>query len=290
IVCDYDEALISRLERRRLVVRVDDPSRLNDAARFAQERNALHALWLRVDEPLSGLPFTMLEALHAVPLYLDVTAVGNFRTWRDQVDRLRRLNVLVMVPEDAPVSYRDLRILSSLLIPCGIRFGSPCPDWEALTDLLYYAAYGKVLHAPIQPFHFVLSGYERHQRTDFSGITFDDPSRYLHIDSRGCIALTRKELEQGAFIESDLEKLDAVGDLPAYQSRLESWRDFFLKQDGCAYCPGWRICLGAFAGTPGNRPGCQKFFAEFLEAAEYHLDLRTEATRTILRPWDACPA
>lgn len=286
IVCNYDESLLSRLKRRHIVVRVDDPFKALSAVKLVQEKNVLQALWLLIDAPFSHLPCKILEALANVPLYLDVAEIGNFREWRDQVDLLRKLKVRLMIPEEAPGSYRDLRILSSLLIPCGIRFGNCCPDWDALTDLMCYAAYGKIPHAPIQPFHFVLTCFERHMRVDFNSVYFEDPSRYLHVDNEGHIALTRMNLDRGWFIETDLENLDAIADLPAYQAHGEAWREVFLTKGRCAYCPAWRICLGTFDGVPGSHPSCESFFMEFLEAAEHHLTHRMEAAKTVRSLWD----
>ncbi len=99
--------------------------------------------------------------------------------------------------------------------------------------------------------------------------------------------MSRRDLEQGQFIEWDIEKLDAVADLPAYQSRREAWRETFLKKDECSFCPAWRICLGKFGSIPGSRPACEKFFMECLDAAEHHLSLRMKSTKVIRSPWNA---
>jgi hypothetical protein len=77
--------------------------------------------------------------------------------------------------------------------------------------------------------------------------------------------------------------LDEVKENPEYHNRLEAWRDFFLKSNGCAYCAGWRICLGKFAGKENRTSGCKKFFIELLEAADYYQDQRER--NAVSSPW-----
>jgi hypothetical protein len=173
-----------------------------------------------------------------------------------------------MLPQDVPAAYRDLRILSSLLIPCGIVLREARPDWESLRELLSYAVYSQVPHAPIEPFHFVISNHASCKKIDFNSIYFDDPSRFLHIDKHGHVALSRKELDRGDHVLNDLERLGEIQNCPSYVYRLNAWRELFLKPNGCAYCPGWRFCLGKYEAFADNE--CQEFFNEWLEAAEYY--------------------
>ncbi|MFB3886404.1 MAG: hypothetical protein ACE144_14360 [Thermodesulfobacteriota bacterium] len=277
LVCDFDETLISRLEHRDLVVRMDNLDLVDHAVRKVQERNSLHTVWLHLDAPLSEMDIRELGESSAVSFYLEITGIGDFGKSIDQIRSLRKLNVFVMLAEEMPGTRRDLKILSSLFVPCGITFGNRRPDWESLGDLLSYSVYTKAPHAPIQPFHFVISNYDVQKRIDFAGVYFEDSSRFLHIDTEGSIALSRKELERREFISKDLGQLDHIENHPSYHRRLESWREFFLKPDGCAYCPGWRICLGKFEESPDKESGCMKLFDEWMEAAEYYQEERAKA-------------
>ena len=269
LVCDFDEQLISRFHHRNLVLRVKSTDLIAHAVRIVQEKNNLYALWLQGDLPLSELDITELEKSNTVPFCLEVAGLGNFRESIGQIRSLRKLDVLVMLAEDAPGTYRDLKILSSLFVPCGIRFGKRCPDWESLADLISYSVYSKAPHAPIEPFHFVMSNYDPGKRIDFRSVYFEDPCEFLQVDPHGRIALSREEREGEKFISIDLEDLDRVKEFPSYIQKTEAWRDFFLKPDGCAYCPGWQICLGKFEWTEDKESGCMKFFGEFMEAVDH---------------------
>lgn len=262
---------------------MDNPDLLNHAVNKVQEKNSLNTIWLHLDAPLSKLNITELEKSSTVSFHLEITGIGDFRKSIEQIRALRKLNVFVMLAEDVPGTYRDLKILSSLFVPCGITFGSRCPDWELVADLLSYSVYSKVPHAPIQPFHFVISNYDVQKRIDYNFVYFEDPSKFLHVDSEGRIALSRKDLERGEFISEDLGQLDHIENLPFYHQRSESWRDFFLKPDGCAYCPGWRICLGKFEESQDKESGCMKFFDEWMEATEHYQEekAKLEAMRSL---------
>lgn len=283
LVCDFDEKLISRFEHRNLVVRIDNFDVVNDVVKKVQEKNILNTIWLHLDGPLSRLDITELEKSSSVRFYLEITGIGDFRESIEHIRSLRELDVIVVLAEDVPGTYRDLKILSSLFVPCGITFRNRNPDWESLADLLSYSVYSKVPHAPIQPFHFLMSNYNVQKRIDFAGSYFEDPSRFLYIEAQGCIALSKEELEKEEFISIDLKDLDNVTNLPSYTQKIEAWREFFLKPNGCAYCQGWRICLGKFEKSTDKESGCMKFFGELMEAAEHYQEgkAKLEAKRKL---------
>lgn len=268
LVCEYDASLVPRLRKRDLVLRLEDLDAVTDTVRAVREHCGLAALWLRPEAPLSDLSLSGLGGIGDVPVYLEVPSLGPFREWLGQVAPLRRQRFHIALPEEAPSAYRDLRILSSLHVSCGIVFGERQPDWESLADLMAYALYTKVPHAPIEPFHFVVSRYEPDDRVDFGRVTFEDPSRFLHIDVEGRIALSRKELERGEFVAETPEQLDGAAVSDAVRQRQEAWRELFLAPGPCASCPGFRLCLGKFLGFAPANSGCRDFFVEFMEAVE----------------------
>ncbi len=276
LVCDFDEKLISRFQHRSFVLRMDNPDFVTHAVKVVQEKNSLYTVWLHTEAPLSRLNITELGKSSTVPFYLEVTGLGNFRESIKNIRLLCGLKGIVVLPEDAPGSYRDLKILSSLFVPCGIIFRNRCPDWDSLADLMSYSVYTKVPHAPIQPFHFIISNYDTQKRIDFDSVHFEDPSRFLHIDIKGRIALSREELEKEEFISIDLENLDKIVNIRPYTQRIEAWREFFLKPDGCAYCPGWQICLGKFEGSTDKESGCMAFFDEWMDAVDHYQEQKVK--------------
>ena len=97
------------------------------------------------------------------------------------------------------------------------------------------------------------------------------------MDDAGRIALTVEDLYNQKFVSGEIEDLDPITASDEYQNRLEEWRRFFLQTDGCAYCEGWRICLGKFSAEHcKNSDGCVGFFKEFLEAIEQYQSLKTQ--------------
>ncbi len=104
LVCDFNENLISRLQDRNFVVRVESPDLIPHAIRVVQEKNHIYLVWLRTDVPLSDLPSHDLENTGAVPYYIEVRELGNFRESIGKIRQLRSHNVMILIPGDAPGS------------------------------------------------------------------------------------------------------------------------------------------------------------------------------------------
>jgi hypothetical protein len=181
---------------------------------------------------------------------------------------LRRLNLRVYLPLDHPSNYTGLRILSSLGVGTALCFDRRETDWEALADLATFALLGRAKHAPMEPFAFLVRHYHPEQRTDFSSVYFADPTRYLHVNAIGEVALSVAELEEGKLLAAHFQELGDLQENPAYLERLEAWQQHFLRERGCAYCQGWRICLGKFGPQPGASPPCEGFFTDLMTMIE----------------------
>jgi hypothetical protein len=167
-----------------------------------------------------------------------------------------------------------LRLAASLGVPGGVELVEAV-DWTALSDLATYALLGLVPHAPISPFAEIADRYVATGRTDFGHVYLDDPTRYLHLDAEGRVALGAADLAAGRFVAERPEDL-ALQDHPAYRERVEGWRTLFLEPDGCAWCPGFRICLGRLRGLG---EGCAAFCEDLMDVVERHQDRRKRASR-----------
>jgi len=275
LVCPCHEPLLRRLAGRKLVLRVTSAQEMADAIRYSQQYNLqLHCFWFTTPAPLAAL---VLQPEHRdKPLALYVSELGPFPEFIKRLPELRDMNLRVYLPTGSRDNYTNLRILSSLGIASAVVLREPEVDWENLSDLMTYALLGLAPHAPIEPFQFTATHYDCARQTDFSAVYFADPCRYLHVNEQGCVALTPEELEAQNFILEDVQGLDAVEEHEAYIRRLEAWRDFFLAPEGCAYCQGWRVCLGKFRFTADSNPGCKAFFAELIEAAEQYQALQNQ--------------
>ncbi|MBF0465763.1 MAG: hypothetical protein HQK88_09965 [Nitrospirae bacterium] len=245
--CPFDKALIDRFRNETLVIRYDAFSEIIAVANAVNENNRLHCIMINYPKKLDSL--TIYEEYADIPIALYTPGIGEISDFIKKIKMFRKLNIRVFLPESDSETFSGLRILSSLGIACGIVFDRKNPDWESVNDLMHYAVYGMVSRGQIEPFGYLLLNYERGKYIDYGAVYFNDPERYFHISSFGILSL--------------------------FHERLLSREDFFLKPEGCAYCQGWRICLGKFPDSSNQKYGCQKLFVDVLEAAEYYYKKRT---------------
>ena len=204
--------------------------------------------------------------------------LGRFREVVRQLALLKQLNIRIYLPLSAPAGSAGIRILSSLGVSTAVDFGDAKPDWDQAGDLLAYALFGLRPHAPIEPFQFLISQYDQHQETDFGAVYFDEPAKYPHVNSDGRIALGRREMAKGLFFAESIDEADSLLSEAAERKKHERREKFFLMNDGCAYCQGWRVCLGTFAHTRNGANGCARFFSEVMDSIERFRSLRERKT------------
>lgn len=210
-------------------LRVSSTGDLLGAAAIAEEWPGIKGLWA----DLPGLHLSELDTAcfpAKLPLTLYLGGAGNFMAYSEKLPALKKPGILVFLPAGRQ-AFTDLRILSSLGVRCGVLFGAEAPDWEALTDLLYYATYAKAPHAAIEPFAYAHTSYK-------------GPDSQVNLS--------------GAYFRHS-------------GARLEAGAEAFCSLTPCSACPSWRVCGGAFAlyrGVDGPTP-CRSFAAALLETAEY---------------------
>jgi hypothetical protein len=247
-------------------VRVADPADIVDAVANVQDAgNELYCVIVQTDQPLSKLEFHNEQL--AVPLALMVPSMGSYRALAKNIGALRRPTLLVYLPCNSPDNLSALRILSSLGIHGCAEFVASANDWDALTDLMTYAVLGRNPHASIEPFSFIASNYNPHSIVSWGSIEFDDPTRYLHLDERGRIALSRDELRRGIFAAQSIAETGSPALTSVIAERTNAWRQYFVDNHTCASCAGWKICLGKFAGNYPEDGGCTKLFSELIDVA-----------------------
>ena len=268
LVCPDSLPFLSGFHGQELVVRTQNPERIPDLVKLVESQNILRTVWLDIKTPLSEVHWD--DAWTDIPLAIHSPEMGNFRIIAGTIPLIRKLNLRVFLPDDGGNNYRSLRILASLGIHCGLTFTDRSPAWEPLADLAHYALYGLVRKATIEPFHYIASQHNPEARTNFGSVVFDDPTRFLHLTVEGKVALSRQDLLEENFILETLEGVGDITELEGYQDRKESWREFFLQDDGCAYCPAWRVCLGRFDAITEDRKACAALFLELMDAADHY--------------------
>jgi hypothetical protein len=280
LVCPFDKKLLSKLNHRAVILRTDRFEDILEVHPCLPPSSRLQAVVVETDLPLSRIPYD--ESWGDTPLVIQASELGLLREFLGKYDLVMRLNLNFFLPSSGGKTCLNLHLLSSLRIRSGIRFEPGAVDWEQVNDLMHYALYAKTNHAPIEPFHYVAEHYDPRRYLDFNSVYFDDPSKYLHVNSQEQIAFTGGELRQGRFFAEGLASLATLDDNEAYRQRLRAWQGHFLQPGECSCCEGWRICLGKFAESAGPAAPCQKFFSELMDASEYHHKIRIDRGR---REW-----
>ena len=264
IVCPDSEILLQSFTGFPVALRLNHCQGIVPGVEHVRKSgNTLFCVIVESDRPLADMEF---DARHqGIPLAVMAPALGRFRDLARHLDRLRTLNLRVYLPCDHPGNLAGLRILSSVGVHCCADFRKGGIDWEALADLATYAVLERTPHAAMEPFAFMAANYPASHRLDWGRVWFDDPRHFLHLDGNGRVALSQAELAEGRFVAHSLDEIQAPAEFPPIRERLRSWRNYFVDGHPCAFCGGWRICLGKFSRDPAGPGGCSEFFLEMID-------------------------
>lgn len=282
LVCDHDRDLFSTLGGRSLVVNLKSVDDISDVYQDSQRFDFhIHCLNIKTGRGLSDI--FVKEDWDNLPIALHVSALGRFHDFIRRLPVIRKLNIRVYLSSENPENYTSSRILSSLGIDSAIELRPGHVDWDAAADLMTYALLGMVPHAPIDPFQYIAEKYDTGRNTEFGAVYFDDPTTYLYLSRDGKVAASEAELEKGEFIAASIEEIDSIEESDAYTSRNRKWMEHFMKPEGCAYCPAWRVCLGKFSESAKEDPGCVNLFSETMDVVE-QFQSRQNGDRHLWRP------
>jgi hypothetical protein len=280
LILPFVPDLLAQIGRRRVIVRTASPA-VDEIARISGKHNRLDCIRLEFPGPLTDLPFS--DSWIGIPVVACVQSIGEIARLAEKLPLLQSLSLQVYFYSEIPGSYRAARILSSLMIASGIVLAKNNIDWTLLDDLMHYAVYGKVKHAPIEPFEYMISHYSPTGLTDFQTIYLENPSQFLHCNENGELALSRAALLKNDFVAT-LKELDTFLADGRYQNLITRKADFFFLQDPeCLSCPAWRVCLGTFRNGGKDMQGCKEFSSDLMEAAEYAQE-REKKNPTLWQP------
>lgn len=284
LVFQYDQALMSKIHEKSVVVFADDCRLLHQIMDEANRmHNHVHCIVINHKGALSAAPFQ--NDWKGIPIAIYATEFGNFKEILGKLRLLRELNIRVFLSADNRENFANLHILASLGVDCGIYFGKKLVDWEAMNDLMTYSIYGKVGHASIEPFRYLVSAYHPHRSTEFNTVYFNNPERYIHVDAGENIALSSDDLKDGKYIASGFENLNKIMGDEAFYEKLFEWQSHFQSPEGCSVCPAWRVCLGKFSTQIKDNPGCSKFFEELMDGADFYLARQNQSkTKELWQP------
>jgi hypothetical protein len=269
IVCPHNFSLFKSFKGLTVAVRVPHPAQAAEAAAQLQESgNQLCCVIVESSSPFDEIELP--DELQEIPLAVMAPAWGKFRNLSQRLLKLRDFNLRVYLPANHPKNITGLRILSSVGIHTCAVLRDDVKDWEDLTDLMTYAVLGQAPHASMEPFVFIASNYDPDSYLEWGSLYFDDPKRFLHLDTDGRVALSPGELRQKRFVAQSLAEIGTPSHFPVIQQRAQAWRHFFADNHPCASCGGWKVCLGKFSREVTKNQGCQDFFLEMLEVAHQY--------------------
>jgi hypothetical protein len=277
LTCGYKPEMLKLLKGNAVVFYCNKFSALNSLRREADENEIhIHCVVIKNKTSLSDILFE--EKWSGYPLAIDSPSMGRVHKFLIKTPVIRKLNVRFYFSTKEPSCYKEIRILSSLGFATALIIDGERTDWQQLTDLMTYALLNSGRHAEIHPFNYVSKYYHPHYRTNFDSVYFNDPERYLHMNTKGIIFLKREDLLHNINPCGDSGSIENIAENDAYINEKNKWFEFFLKPSRCASCKGWRICLGKYVNYLDSNPGCDGFFSEFIDAIELEKNIEKKNT------------
>jgi len=268
LVLNFDEKLISKFKGENIIITSDSFNLLNRTYDVVNKENKLQNVTVYFQGALTSIKF--LENWKKIPLAVYVNSVGSYRMLFHMLPVIRPMNLKIFLPASNRQSLIDCQTLSSLGIYTGIYFNKKEIDWDKIRELGMYAMFSKTQHAPIEPFQHISTRYKPEEPLDFNAVYYNDPKRYLHLNSEGKVALTYHHLLEGKFALDAYEKISTLKDNEDYNKYITAHQRHFLEKTVCASCPAWRVCMGKFENMIDEEKSCQQFMLEVMDGAEVH--------------------
>ncbi len=269
VVTDYNEDTIVKLQGYALVIYIDQLSDIEKIRKVVQPPSKIHCVVYEApNRTLSSININ--NDWKDIPIHLYLSGIGDFSKISYQIPILRELDIRIFFYASNSSAITDTQILSSLGIYSGLRLFNHQELWDEINDLLHYSIYGKVNHTAIEPFDFLCRNYNEEQFLNINNVYFNNPLRFIHINSKEEIFLTREDLcENTNLVETGIENIRLIFGSSIFKKSQITWQEHFLKEEGCAYCPAWRICEAYFEKSEGKEK-CREVMSDLLEAIEFY--------------------
>lgn len=205
-----------------------------------------------------------------IPLVIIAEGIGPYIKLYNRLPGLHSLDVKIVLKNESPGTYRDIRVLSSLGIPSEL-IPSGSPDWDAFYSLLIYYLYARQPHSPIYPFYDIISSLKAGREHLYCTGLFENPYKFVHVTKDGKMALTEDYAGNHRYLSDEsMDRLIKGDDL--INDELLEWklqrRYILADYNTCSTCTGWLACGGCFRDTAGDNAGCARAFTELVTAAE----------------------
>ncbi len=238
-------------------------------SRYSKNRNVKGVIIDYHSYPISFCPIEEKEHTH--PLYIYVNGIGDFRFIIDLLPVLRG-EFTFFFPPDKKESYRNVKILSSMGIDCGIELTGPSVLWDEVRLLIDTVARSIMVNGAVQPFSFIKKSYNPREYLDFNIPFLNSPLFYLYADDDMNIYLTKEDMASQRPAGKGAEFVARYQESEIYKREKHRWKEFFLTLNTCSTCPAFRICLGKFSVNKNNIPLCKDCFSHFLSEIDNKKD------------------
>jgi len=266
-VVPWRRDLLNQLSGKAVVVVANGLDEMQTAIQVLDGMNVvLRCLVVRSKASLASI--SLKPEFANYPLAIYPSRLGRFQDLIRVLPILRKMNVRVYFCAEDKKNCEAIRILASLGIETVTTFESATVQWDLLKDLATYALLGIVPHAAIEPFHYIASRFNPKEPLEWDSVYFDDPSTYLNVDEQGRVALTRTDLIEGRFLALSPAEVTIESRSQALKEHYDSRSKFFLDRSPCAYCQGWRVCLGRFHAHKKKEQSCSEFFVELMDVID----------------------
>lgn len=253
--------LLPRLKGKSIVMETDNFENITQIKNDILINNNLFCIIIHSTQDIASIEFK--EEWENIPIVVYASELGKVRDLINKLPLIEKLNIKFFLRPEIEQNYSAIQILSSLGIYSGIVINENA-DWEKLKDLMYYSLFGRIMHAPIEPFQYVYDLYVDNAMVDYSTVFFDNPNKFLHVDENGKMAFSKQDLQAQNFFLNDINELTDLEKNVVYKQKTKAWQSFFYEPTQCASCAAWRICLGKFASL--KEKSCQSFIEEWLDA------------------------
>jgi len=269
LVCPFNRKLMDKIKNTQFIITVTGFDDIHEVIKSVHRTNELLGIKIHTEKTLSSIDFD--KNWEKFPLFIYAENFGEFLELFPKTEIIRNLNVHFFLSAHNEFNFTGLKILASLRIHCGLWFDKLPVSWDLMNDLMHYAIYSKPKHAHIEPFKWLAEHYAVNGYSNYDAVYFNDPIKFLHINSNEQVAFTADDLLNNKFIAEGAENIDSIQNLQEYKDLSHSRYESMLKMDDCSFCSAFRICLGKFGYLKDKKTTCQPFFADLHDACDYHL-------------------
>lgn len=267
-LCEFDEKLIDSFSDNNFVIIANTIKDIKKIIAFINQKNHLISIIIKEQiDSMSSFPYHELPNDVRFEIHFDY--FGDFKEFSTKIGLIRELNINLYLSPKFENNFTFLQILSSLNIKCGLSEFEEIHHWDKTIDLLYYSTYSKIPHTTIEPFGFILSNYRNEGLLDILSYFYNDPTKYIYLDSIFNIYLNKRDFLLNNHIGNGKDFLINIKNNTTYKENLKSWQNHFVYLDECSSCKSFRICKGLFKDENNKVNTCKKLFDEIFKAIDF---------------------